>query len=328
MRTIFMGADPFSLPSLRRLAEISDLRAVVTQPDRPRGRGMRETINPVKAEALRLGVPVLTPEKLRAPELLQALASCDADVIFVAAYARLIPPAILSMPHWGCINIHPSLLPRHRGPTPVETALLEGDTTTGVTTFFMDEGYDTGDIILQAPYPIEAGDTGGALREKLSAAGADLLEKTYRLLEEGAAPRTPQDRCAGNYTPRYTREDSAVDWHKDGEKIANRIRALFPQPGTFTFHRGKLLKLVRARAVQGAGAPGTILELVKGGGPVVAAGSGAVLLEEVQPEGKRIMSGREFVQGYRPALGESLGERRSIAGEQRGEASQESKEEP
>jgi methionyl-tRNA formyltransferase len=307
MRTVFMGADSFSVPSLERLAEISDLAAVVTQPDRPKGRGLRQAANPVKEAGARLGVQVLTPAKLKDESFLHDLRVAGPEAIFVAAYAKLVPPVVLDLPRWGCVNIHPSLLPRHRGPTPVETAILEGDTVTGVTTFFMDRGYDTGDIILQETYPIEPGDTGGVLREKLARAGADLIEKTYRLIEKGEPPRVPQERAAGNYTRLFTRDDSFIDWRESGQAIVNRIRAFFPQPGTFALFRGKSVKITHARYVpERLGAPGTIIEIVRYQGILVGAGAGAVLLEEVQPEGKRIMSGWDFAQGHRPAPDEIL----------------------
>jgi methionyl-tRNA formyltransferase len=307
MRIVFMGTDRFAVPSLLALVQAGHhVPLVITQPDRPRGRGQRLLPTPIKETAMSLGLPVLSPVKLRDPSFLDAIREASCDLVAVAAYARLIPAAILRLPPLGCINVHPSLLPRFRGATPIEGAIMAGEKTTGISIFIMDEGYDTGDLILQETCPIGDGETGGELRERLAAISAPLLLSAVRLLEEGKAGRTPQDRNAGEYTRPLGKEDEKITWTEPAEKVANRIRALSPRPGAASLFGGKILKILRARPgmEKSAGQPGEIISLGGGEGPEVACGNGSVIILEVTPEGKKPMRGRDFVLGYRPRPGD------------------------
>lgn len=304
-----MGTPEFAVPSLEALARRHEVAAVFSQPDKPRGRGQRLSPTPVKRKALELGIPVYQPERIRDPAVLETLQKLAPEAILVVAYARLIPPAILALPPHGCINVHPSLLPRYRGATPIQAALMNGDATTGVTTFFMDEGYDTGDIILQVETPIGPEETGEELAARLAEMGAELLLATVDRLAEGTAPRIPQPPDGGPYTRVLKKEDLVVDWTRPAGRLRNFIRALAHQPGASTTFRGAPLKLGRSEVAEGEARaePGTVVEIQRGRGPVVATGEGRLVLTEVKPAGKGWMSGWDWVQGSRPGPGERLG---------------------
>lgn len=314
-----MGSAPIAVPTLQYLDDHHDLQAVITQPDRPKGRKREMAPTAVKEEALRRGLVVLEPRKLRASEFLEALKSMAADVIVVMAYGRRVPSEVLSMPTHGCVNIHGSLLPEHRGPCPIERAIMRGDVESGITTFFMDEGFDTGDVILMRSVPIAPDDTGGSLREKLSHVAVDVIDETLRRLAEGTAPRVPQDLRTGTHAAVLTREDARIEWSRAARAIDRQVRACEPEPGAFTFFRDLPLKVRRvavlaipeeikgAQAPPRPPAPGSVIAADRESGLRVAAGDGkALTLVEVQPAGKRWMDGADFVAGYRPRLGESL----------------------
>ena len=311
MRVVFMGSAPIAVPSLVHLHQHHDLRAVVTQPDKPKGRKRELTPTAVKQEALARGLEVLEPRKLRAPEFVDRLRALDPEVIVVMAYGRLVPPEVLYLPPHGCINLHGSILPEHRGPCPIERGLLRGDPETGITTFYMAEGFDTGDIILTRPMPIGEDDTGGSLREKLALLAAEVLEDTLRGISAGTAPRIPQDLTQGCHAPIITRDEARIDWSATASFIDRLVRACEPEPGAHTVFRGQPLKVRRARPLACAvtAPPGTVVTADREHGLQVAVGQGgAVALLEVQPSGKRWMSGPEFVAGYRPQTGERMGE--------------------
>lgn len=309
MKILFMGTDRFAVPSLLALFQAGHtVLAAVTQPDRPRGRGQKLLPTPLKEASLSLGIPVLSPLKLKDGDFLEKIKALDPELIVVVAYARLIPRTILDLPPLGCINVHPSLLPRFRGATPVESAILAGEKETGISIFLMDEGYDTGELILHKSFPIGEVETGGELRERLAGASAPLLLSAVRMLEEAKAIRTPQDRSAGEYTRPLKKEDEKIIWTEPAERIFNRIRALNPRPGACTSFNGKNLKILRSRieSRERMDAPGEILSLVRGEGPEIATGEGSILLLEVQPEGKKPMRGWDFAVGYRPQVGDKL----------------------
>lgn len=311
MRVVFMGSAPIAVPTLIHLHEHHDLRAVVTQPDKPKGRRRELTPTAVKAEAMARGCEVLEPRRLRAPEFVERLRHLDPEVIVVMAYGRLVPPEVLTLPLHGCINLHGSLLPDHRGPCPIERGLLRGDAETGITTFYMDEGFDTGDIIVMQPLPIGPDDTGGSLREKLSRLAVDVIEDTLRRLSDGTAPRVPQDRAQGCHAPVITRDEARIDWSVSAAVIDRLVRACEPEPGAYTSFRGQPLKVRRVVAHDSAGgaSAGAVVAADRTQGFVVGAGDGtAVALAEVQPAGKKWMSGIDFVTGYRPQVGETLGD--------------------
>lgn len=312
-----MGSAPIAVPTLCYLADSHDLVAVITQPDRPAGRKRVLTPTAVKAEALRRGLAVMEPRRLKAPAFLEALQAHAPEVIVVMAYGRLVPPSVLSLPPLGCINLHGSILPRHRGPCPIERGLLCGDPVTGITTFYMDEGFDTGDIILQEEVPIGSHDTGGSLRDALGQVAVRVIARTLERVGRGDAPRIPQDPAAGCHAPIIERSEAKIDWSRPASAIHRLVRACTPEPGAWCWFRGQALKVREVQFAAGdAGADhetivGTVVSdgkgLGTGGGPVVAVGHReTVILCEVQPAGKRWMSGAEFVAGYRLAPGERL----------------------
>lgn len=308
--SIFMGTDEFCLPSLERLARLTRVVLVITQPDRPRGRGLKKSPSPVKVRALEMGMPVCEPEKLKDDMLLEELRSISPDIGVVCAYGKIIPKSIFTLPPLGCINIHPSLLPKYRGATPIESAIMEGEAETGVTTMFLDEGCDTGDIILQRKYPIDPEDTGGTLRKKLAEFSALLLEGTITLLLAGGAARIPQDRDAGSYTRPFKAEDLFIKWDLPAVRVRDFVRALAPKPAAHTWFRKILLKVTRVAPTEGEdenAPPGTILRLTRGRGYVVQTGRGAVELLELQPEGRSPMSGWDFAQGHKASPGDVIG---------------------
>lgn len=316
MRVIFMGSAPIAVPTLIHLQAHHDLRAVVTQPDKPKGRKRELAPTAVKAEALARGCEVLEPRRLRAPELIERLRALDPEVIVVMAYGRLVPPEVLSLPPHGCINLHGSLLPDHRGPCPIERGLMRGDAETGITTFYMDEGFDTGDIILERPLPIGPDDTGGTLRDKLSRLAVDVIEETLRRVADGTAPRIPQDRSQGCHAPIVTRDEARIDWSVPAVTLDRLVRACDPEPGAFTSFRGQPLKVRRVRCVEGpVDAPaGSVVSVDRASGLRVATGDGgSVALVEVQPAGKKWMSGLDFAAGYRPVVGETFADAANAA---------------
>lgn len=317
LRVVFMGSAPIAVPTLCFLAETHDLVAVVTQPDKPAGRKRVLTPTAVKAEALARGLPVLEPRRLKDPVFVEALASAAPQVIVVMAYGRLVPPVVLSMPPLGCINLHGSILPRHRGPCPIERGILCGDATTGITTFYMDQGFDTGDLILQEEIAIEPEDSGGSLRERLSHVAVRVIGRTLDLVARGEAPRVPQDLGAGCHAPILGRSDARVEWSTPAAHLDRLVRACDPEPGAWCVFRGQPLK-IRRLALPPGDVPwpggteaGTVIADGRGltapAGPVISAGTGeAVILREVQPAGKRWMSGAEFAAGYRLRVGQHL----------------------
>jgi methionyl-tRNA formyltransferase len=307
MRVVFMGTPEFAVPSLEGLVAAFDVCAVVSQPDRPRGRGLKVTPTPVKARALELGLQVLQPVRVREAGFLEALSGLAPDVILVAAYSRLIPPAILDLPRLGCVNLHPSLLPRYRGAIPIQAALMNGDAQTGVTTFLMDEGYDTGDLLMQVSVPIDPEETGQELSARLAREGARVLVETVRGLQAGNLVRRPQPSEA-DYTRPLRKGDLVLDWALPASRVRDFLRALAHEPAALTFWRDQPVKLGRAEVQPDLqGPPGTVLRLEKGKGPVVATGQGAVLLKELKPAGKGWMDGWAFVQGRGLRPGERFG---------------------
>lgn len=300
LKTVFMGTPDFAVPCLDRLlSEGHQVLAVVTQPDRPKGRGRKLTPSPVKEAALAHGLPVLQPEKVKDPEFIARLAALKPDIIVVVAFGQFLPAALLDLPPLGCINVHASLLPRYRGAAPIHRAIIDGETATGVTTMYMDAGMDTGDMILKAEIPISPAETTGELHDRLKVLGARVLAETLAAIAAGEAPRTPQDNGAATYAPLLTRDIERIDWQQPAKAIHNLVRGLDPWPGAYCRHGGKLLKVWRCEVVPvaGGGKPGQIIAAGPAG-IVVAAGEGAVRLTEVQPENRRRMDAGEYMRGY------------------------------
>ena len=310
MKLVFCGTPQFAVPSLERLAAGGfDIQLVVTQPDRPQGRGMVLAPPPVKQAAAKLGLPVVQPEKIKTNEdFKHKLEQLHPIAIIVVGYGRLIPPWMLALPPRGNINVHASLLPRYRGAAPVQWAIANGEKVTGVTTMLLNEGLDTGDILLQDYIPIDAEDTAITLTPRLAELGADLLLKTLRGLERGTVRPKAQDHSRATLAPILKKEDGKIDFKHPATEIYNRLRGFQPWPGATAKFRGKSLKVVAARQEL----PGTATlapgELKWDGDKLLAGCGGGTKLEllEVQPEGKRKISAREFVSGYRPAPGERL----------------------
>lgn len=311
MKLVFCGTPQFAVPSLERLAAAGfDLRLVVTQPDRPQGRRMELTGPPVKQTALRLGLPVIQPDKIKKNEGFQnQLREISPDAIIVVGYGRIIPPWMLELPRFGNINVHGSLLPKYRGAAPIQWAVASGETVTGITTMRLDEGLDTGDIILQREMPILPEDTAVTLAPKLASLGADLLLETLHGIEQGKVVPVPQDHSRATLAPILDREDGLIDFNRAAAEIHNRLRGFQPWPGAYTSFRGKNLKIVAARPAQltASLSPGELE--VTGDRLLVGCCSGTALeLIQVQPEGKRVITAREFISGYRPHPGEKLGQ--------------------
>lgn len=314
MVVVFMGSPEFAVPSLEAVLEAGHTVAcVLTQPDRARARGRRLVPTPVKEFAESRGLRVLTPETLKDDRVLAALREAAPDVIVVVAYGLLLPPEVLRIPKHGCINVHASLLPRYRGAAPIERAIMAGERVTGVTTMYMAEDWDTGDIILQEEVPIGEDVTAGELRKELAERGARLLAKTLALIESGEAPRIRQDETAATHAPRVRPEEFEIDWSRPARAIHNLVRAGNPRPGAFTRIDGVLLKIFRGRPIHEAidtadpcGPPGTVCRTTPEG-LLVKAGEGSYLVLEVQAEGGRRMSAADYLRGHPAKPGTVVG---------------------
>ena len=310
---IFMGTPEFAIPSLKALAgsPLLNIQAVLTQPDKPRGRGMKLRPTPVKMAAEELGLPLYQPVNLKEENFRPLLDQWPPlDIIFVVAYGKKIPPYLLNLAKYGCINLHPSLLPKYRGGAPIQRALFNGDAVTGVTTMYLDEGWDTGDLILQEQVRIPEEVDCGELTQLLAEQGANLLVRTVEEILAGTASRTPQDDSLATHEPLLTPEDEWIDWNWSAEKIAGRIRGLSPEPAAKTKFRGNTLRIFKVQIIEDSipsQAPGTIVEASKAAGLVVATAEGCLKLEEVQPQGKKRMMAADFRNGYRLEVGERLG---------------------
>jgi methionyl-tRNA formyltransferase len=305
-RIAFLGSDRWSVPSLEALAESPhEVAIVATRPPKPAGRGSKLTPTPVADAARRLGVPLVEPSTVKSGQGLERLEAARPDVLVVVAYGEILPAAVLDLPAVAPVNLHFSLLPELRGAAPVQRALLEGLTATGVTTIRMDEGMDTGPILLRAEEPIDPEDDAGSLGDRLAAVGARLLVDTVDRLAAGELEETPQEHALATYAPKLSPEDRWLDWTRPAEELVRRVRALAPDPAASARFRGDVLKVFRAAPHEGDGVPGSIV----GAGPeglLVATGDGALALLEVAPAGRRRMSAAEFIRGYRPEIGASL----------------------
>ena len=308
MRVVFMGTPDFAVPSLEALLKSGDdVVGVVTQPDRPKGRGQSLTPSPVKLVALREHIPILQPTKMKDPDVLAALASWKPDLIVVAAFGRILPPAILSLPPKGCINVHGSLLPKYRGAGPIQWAIINGETETGITTMLMDEGMDTGAMLLQEKIAIEPGDTAGSLSPRLALLGARLLVETVQRLKAGTLDSNVQDHAHATMAPLLKKEDGAIDWRLPAAVLANRIRGLTPWPGAYTFLGQDRWMLYCAVALteRTAEIPGRITA-VKKDEIHVATGEGILAVRELQPANSRRMTVAQYLAGHSLEVGLQL----------------------
>lgn len=308
MRIVFMGTPEFAVPSLEALLISADqVVGIVTQPDRPKGRGQQLSLSPVKVIAQREGLPLLQPTKMKDPGFMAELSGWKPDVIAVAAFGRILPPAILSLPPRGCINVHGSLLPKYRGAGPIQWALINGETETGITTMLMDEGMDTGAMLLQASMAINPDDTAGSLSARLAEIGGRLLVDTLARLKAGTLAPRPQDHSQATLAPLLKKEDGAINWAMSALSIANRIRGLTPWPGAFTFLNADRWTIWRAAAISEATAlpPGQITALRKDA-IHVATGQGVLAIHELQPANSRRMPAAQYLAGHPLQVGMQL----------------------
>jgi methionyl-tRNA formyltransferase len=295
VRILFAGTPPFAAAALNALAKAGhDIVLVLTQPDRPAGRGMKLTSSAVKQAAQALGFPVSQPYNLKTPEAQAELRAADADVMVVAAYGLILPQAVLDMPRLGCLNIHASLLPRWRGAAPIQRAILAGDTETGITIMQMDAGLDTGAMLSKTVVPIGESDTAASLHDVLAAAGAKAIVAAL----DDFAERVPQaqDDAQATYAAKLTKEEARLDWRQPAVELARAVRAFNPVPGAWTLLDGAPLKIWSAQAVPGSGAPGDVLH-AETDRLVVACGTGALALQEIQPAGSKRMTAAAFLAG-------------------------------
>ena len=313
MRVLFIGTGDIGLPALRWLLEHHEIAAVVAQPDKPAGRKQELMAPATKRLALEFQRPVLQPRRIREPEAVAELAALRPDVAVVMAYGQILPKAVLDLLPLGCLNLHASLLPRQRGAAPIQAAIEEGDRETGITVMWVDQGLDTGDILLAHKLPIRRRETGGTLHDRLAAAAPAALSEAFSLLAAGSAPRLPQDNALATYAGKLSRESGVIDWSRDADVIERRVRAMNPWPAASTTlpdssggpaRHLKIFSLIRHRKVTGV--PGTVLWADRRG-ILVAAGSGAVLLRDLQLEGKRRMFAGDFLRGHPVAPGIVLG---------------------
>ncbi len=309
IRILFMGTPEIAAVTLRALAahEGARVTGAVTQPDRKKGRGMRLVPSEVKSLSEELGIPIFQPETLRDGAFAEELSALDPDLIVVAAYGKILPPYIINYPRFGCVNAHASILPRYRGAAPINRAVMDGERETGVTAMYMDEGLDTGDIILTLKTPIEENDTAGTVHDRLAVLAGDAMCRVVDLIRSGSVPRTPQPEDGATYAAKITKEDCVIDFSGTAREVRDMIRGLSPFPGAVTtLPDGRLLKVTGVSLpVGGKGTPGEVIST--DGAIRVACADGAVDLTEVVPEGKGRMDAASFVRGRGVFAGDKLG---------------------
>ncbi|MCI8992576.1 MAG: methionyl-tRNA formyltransferase [Eubacterium sp.] len=307
MKIIFMGTPDFSVGTLKALIEAGhEVTLVVTQPDKPKGRGNVMQCSPVKEAALEYGLPVYQPKKIREPECIDFLKGYEADIIVVIAFGQILPKEILEMPKYGCVNVHASLLPKYRGAAPIQWAVINGEETTGVTTMKMDEGLDTGDMILSVEVPVDRKETGGSLFEKLEKAGANLCVETLAAIETGTAVYTPQNHEQATMTRIIHKKLGFIDFKKSAIEIERMIRGLNPWPSAYTKLNGKILKIWEADVIMSGGDNRPDTGTVVFSGPEgigIQTGQGILVLKEIQLEGRKRMSAEAFLRGAKVPMG-------------------------
>jgi methionyl-tRNA formyltransferase len=300
MRVVFVGTGEIGLPTLRWLIESAEheLVAIVTQPDKPSGRDQRLTPPAIKSAAAGLGIPILQPERIKRPEAVAAIQQLLPEVIVVMAYGQILPKAVLEIPRVACLNLHASLLPRHRGAAPIQAAILAGDEETGITVMYMDEGLDTGDELLKVQTPISPTDTGGTLHDRLATIAPPALAEALQLLANGTAPRIPQENAAATYAPKLEREHGAIDVAQPAAHIARMIRAFDPWPGAYLLLPQKLKLFGAARVADTQLPAGKVAPAADGISLLIGAGDGGIEVPEVQLEGRKRMTGAELLRGH------------------------------
>lgn len=309
MKVVFMGTSDFSVPTLQSLIdEKHEVLAVVTQPDKPKGRGKAVQFTPVKELAVKYDIPVYQPKRIKEnEEFYQDMKALNPDVMVVVAFGQILPIEILELPKYGCVNVHASLLPKYRGAAPIQWVILDGEENTGVTTMLLDTGVDTGDMLLKKVIPIEEKETGGSLHDKLSFAGGPLLIETLKRIEDGTITRTPQGETQSRYASMLTKELGKIDFTKSAVELERLIRGLNPWPSAYTSLHGKTLKIWDANVVEGSqdAKPGEIIAVGKSSFTVMT-GEMALEIMEMQLEGKKRMTSEAFLRGYSVEKGEVL----------------------
>lgn len=306
-RTIFMGTPEFACPTLQKLIDRGEnLVAVVTQPDRPKGRGQKLMPPPVKELAEKNGIPVYQPLKVRDPDFVSIIRELKPDVIVVVAFGQILPKTLLDIPAHGCINVHASLLPRYRGAAPLNWCIINGEAETGVTTMLMDVGLDTGDMLLVQKTPLDENEDITSLHDRMATLGADLLAETLDRLAAGDLVPQPQNNDDSCYAPMLKKEDGIINWNTDARSIHNKVRGLAVWPGACTTIDDVVLKIFRTRIGAGSGVPGTVLQAAKGQFEV-ACQSGSLFLQELQLSGKKRLDCSSFLAGYPVSVGILLG---------------------
>jgi methionyl-tRNA formyltransferase len=306
---LFMGTPDFAVPSLKILIENKlPLVGVVTQPDRPSGRGHRLMPPPVKMLAQAHGLPVLQPERIRDESFLQIFRELAPELVVVVAFGQILPGEMITHPKFGCINVHPSMLPKYRGAAPIQWSLIKGETTTGMTIMRLDEGVDSGDILLQEPLPIEPEENFGSLHDRLAEVGARMLYRTITMIQDQSIQPVPQDHAKATLAPKIKKEDCLLDWNRRVKDVLSLIRGLSPSPGAYTYLDGKKLKIYSAKGEESPTVlpPGTV-NLAEDGRLAIATSNGFVYPDDIQLENKNRMSMRDFLRGYRIGTGTILG---------------------
>lgn len=302
LRVVFMGSPEFAVPILRELHSNFFVVGVITQSDKPRGRGRVVTGTPVKALAENVGIPVALLETFSTPEAETRITDWNPDVIVVAAYGKILPEWVLRRPRLGCVNVHASLLPRHRGASPIVAAIIAGDPHTGITTIVMDKGMDTGDVLLRDTLAISPYDTAGTLQDKLSELGAHLAVRTLTLMDHGRIEPVPQDHARATYCQLLRKSDGRINWSLGSEYLCRLVRGMNPWPGTHCFFRGETLKVWQAEPEMGHEIPGVVCA-VQGDGILVGTGEGLINLRIVQAPARKRVTAVEFARGYRISAG-------------------------
>jgi methionyl-tRNA formyltransferase len=306
MRLIFMGTPQFAVEPLRALAAAGhDIAGVVTRTDKPAGRGRTVAAPPVKVAARELGFTIFQPKRVRDAEFIGILRTLTPEAIIVAAYGQILPKEILTLPKFGCVNIHASLLPAYRGAAPINWAIIRGEQETGITVMLMDEGMDTGAILMQESIPVGPEDTAGALKEKLASLGAKMIITALPLLESGKLMPVAQDGTKATTAPLLKKGDGLIDWHLSAREIHNRVRGLSPWPGAYSSLDNNMVKIIATGVLDGTGEPGSLYERDKNT-LVVGTGSGLLRILSIQPEGKRPMTSGEFMRGHRGVSGKKF----------------------
>ncbi len=308
MRIVFFGTPEFAVPILQRLIDTHEVAAVVSQPDKPKGRGKKVIPTPVKLLGEKYNIPVIQPKSVNESTFKEQMREFAPDIIVLAAFGQLIPEELLRLPRYGFVNVHASLLPKYRGAAPIQRAIIDGESVTGVTIMYMVKELDAGDMILKKPLPIEAGDTYGTLHDKMASLGADAITEAIEMIERGEVRAEKQDDSASSYAHKITKEMGELDFSRNSKELVNLIRGLNPNPGAYTFYKGEKIKVYSAKAEKnGSGrAVGSIIRADKNG-IAVKTGSGALIITEIQAANSKKMSVRDYLLGHKIDVGQTLG---------------------